>query len=256
MGLEAYITCDCCNKRSSRTFNSKASMIDVKNELLKNGWMSTDKEIRCPECLSSMATIVKVSDDESRLLIDEITLISERELNRFRDQIQLIGKSWWTRSSELQTPFDQHGPYRYLYVTGYALCCENVDNPIGNDRPYFCNREIAHSKHGVRPALRLSQLSEVNIEIGDKIELAGYLWTRISKSYFLCDDIIGESIWSRFGSFDEAANWPTSEIRKYLLEWASRKGLKLNPIYTSTSRLGYPTKYHTEIGIQHWGNFE
>ena len=132
--------------------------------------------------------------------IEEITLLSIEEYKKLKREISRIDDFWWLRSPGY-TDFD------------LAACVIGADGIVSENGYYVSN------KLGVRPALKISYLKSSNLRIGDKIEVAGCMWTIISSKLALCDDFIGKQPFREDCKADDANDYEASDVKKYLKDW-------------------------------------
>ena len=120
--------------------------------------------------------------------IQYVTLLSEEEYLAYRLEIPLVSDSkWW-----LKTP-DETSQY---YVRSVGTTGETSGSQVGT------------TTIGVRPAL-ICDLSNTELEVGDKISLANYSWTVISDSIILCDECVGTT------RFHDASNYTGLDYNLY-----------------------------------------
>ena len=133
-----------------------------------------------------------------------ITLLSVEEAKEVDKNIRCIGDSWWLRSSG---HYDDIAAYVYRYGVVYE---------DGSAVEYYI---------GVRPALQISNLESFNFRIGDRFVLVGEQWVVISKDKALCDRIIGKTPFREYYKAPDANNYEKSDIKIWLEQWASEKGI-------------------------------
>ena len=73
---------------------------------------------------------------------------------------------------------------------------------------------------GVRPTLTFKTKLDM-FDMYDKFSLAGHNWTKISSDTALCDDVIGESPYSKSGDTDIE----NSDILRWLLDWCHKNDI-------------------------------
>lgn len=147
----------------------------------------------------------KIITTTERVDIDirEITLLSKEEYMEDKGDIQTYAGLWWLRS-----PNEGNGAWADLvYNDGY------VDG------------QVVYSDCAVRPALRVSNLETSNLQIGDKINLAGRQWTVISENIILCDESIGDCPFRKDWKAEDANVYAASDIKKFVDAWAKKNGL-------------------------------
>ena len=138
------------------------------------------------------------------LEITEITLLSKEEYEKAKENIQLLACWWWLRSPGRS--------YYAAYVYGGGWVCANG---IGVD----------YVGIAVRPALKIRNLESTNLQIGDKIQLAGYTWTVISGGIVLCDEAVGRTCFRKDWKAGDANAYEASDIKKWIRNWAGNKGI-------------------------------
>lgn len=142
------------------------------------------------EVLEEGALEIKESD------ILEVTLLSTEEARELPKELLKADEHWWLRSpggSDIEAAF-VHGDGGIVFVGG-----------IGVDREY-----------GVRPALKLKSLL---FKKGDSFSYNGYEWDVIGDNLALCRTIVGECAFRKCLKADDANNYETSDIKKWLNDW-------------------------------------
>ena len=150
----------------------------------------------------------KVITTEVFLDIEEITLLTTEEARLVPRRILAAGDNWWLRSPGYDVRLAA-----YVYLDGFVL----IDG------------YIVDNAFGVRPALRICNFSSANLNLGDKLKLAGETWTVISEDFVLCDDIIGECAFRHDYKTPDANDYEKSDVKKYLETWAKDRGLVIEP---------------------------
>ena len=139
---------------------------------------------------------------EIEVQFTEITLLSKEEYLANKDLISL--RSWWW----LRSPYPETSSYAgFVYDDGYISY-----DPTGSEDVY------------VRPALRYD-LKSCNLRPGDKVEIAGYLWTVLRGGLILCDEIAGSVPFRKDYKAEDANIYETSDVKKYIEEWAKKQGI-------------------------------
>ena len=127
-----------------------------------------------------------------------------------------IGKPWWLRS-----PGDDP---EYVH-------CVNDDGTIDDYGHIIIDKNI-----GVRPALIINLTtiprmksedayfdyrdSETFLTINNKFKFGNYIWTIISDTYALCDDIIGYHCFDYDDEYtDGHRDYQASDIKRYVENW-------------------------------------
>lgn len=144
--------------------------------------------------------IIRITQTEE-LEITGITLLSAEEAKQLDNELLRKSKLgfWWLRS-----PGD------------YGIGAAFVDGDYGLVNAHGLS---VLDEFGVRPALRISNLSSFNFHINDKFDFAGYTWTIISNDYALCDDYIGEHCFRKEWKAKDANDYEASDIKKYIENW-------------------------------------
>lgn len=141
--------------------------------------------------------ISKFQDVEIK--INEVTLLSVEEYKKNMDLIPHIDDGWWLRSPGF---FQDYAAY---------VDCDGVVNDYGD----YVDYEI----YVVRPALKIGNPESLNL--GDKFECSGYMWTMLRGNLALCDSIIGRALFD----YDDSNNYETSSVERYVECWAKEVGI-------------------------------
>lgn len=150
------------------------------------------------------ATMTPCSD--SALQIQDVTLLSSEEYEAAKKDIPPLDDWWWLRSPGLNS----------IYAAGVR----------SGGSVYADGYGVSIAGGVVRPALRISNLKSLDLQIGDKIsDLAGHTWTVIANDLILCDDGIGQHCFREDRKAEEANVYEKSDIKKYLEVWASEHQL-------------------------------
>lgn len=129
------------------------------------------------------------------LAVDEITLLTINEYDKYQDVIPLINGHWWLRS-----PGEDGADYN-------SACFVN-DTGVVNEY----GDVVGETYYNVRPVLKLSGL-QADMEPGDKVVVGGHSWTLVDKEnkLVLCDEFVGHS------NFDEiSSDWEKSKLKTWL----------------------------------------
>ena len=146
--------------------------------------------------------------EEQDIKIKELTLLSKKEYLDAKESVPPTkGWWWWLRSPGR----DQH--YAAYVINFGSLYYYNVIDVSG------C----------VRPALRISNLESSNLQIGDKFDLVGCVWTVISEGIALCDNSGGKTCFREDWEAGDANNYDASDIKKWLANWAEEHGIEVEP---------------------------
>lgn len=148
-------------------------------------------------------------EKEIDVQISEITLLSKEEYSFAEEVIRPIDGWWWLRSPGYSQ--DNAALVRYAGSLSSTY--------VGNDSG--C----------VRPALRIRNPKSSNLKVGDKLQVAGYVWTIVlgtaDKFVALCDDSIGTIAFRYDWKADDANDFEKSDVKRYLNEWAEQKGITI-----------------------------
>ena len=137
-----------------------------------------------------------ITTKDIELEIKGITLLDIDEYESCKDIAPLSAVWWWLRA-----------PGSISYYAAYVIDFGYVD--------YYGDNVSCVG--GVRPAL-IYNPTEI-VKVGDKVEVAGYLWTIISDNMMLCDDIIGKSAFEKDWRADDANDYEKSDIKKWIEKW-------------------------------------
>lgn len=129
--------------------------------------------------------------------IEEVTLLSAKEYANNQFIISSISDDWWTRSPG----FD----------SGYVTSVRSDERR----QDYGVNWPLA-----VRPALRINSL-----RYGERFELFGFTWRVLSDGLALCEAAVGWSCFRVDKTADDANVYEKSDVKKWLDDWARKKGL-------------------------------
>ena len=157
-------------------------------------------------------------DYEKQLKVEDITLLSTEEAEKLPKDILKFSNYWWLRS-----------PGRWQD----SVTLVSIDGGFGD-----YGLIIDKSDFGVRPALIVSNLNSLNLNLYDKIEFYGVKWIKISGNMLLCND-------TTFGNhcFDPSDYWnwnapqytyENSDIYKYIHDkWKEIKKSAYTPVPNS-----------------------
>lgn len=134
--------------------------------------------------------------------IADVTLLSAEEASQVSKDVLCANYYWWLRS-----PGSFDNSAACVYGDGFV-----------DYYGYYVD-----GKYGVRPALRINNLKSANL--GDKIRVAGEMWTVISDDMALCDRIIGRAKFRIDFEAADANKYEASDIKQWLNSWA--KGMNL-----------------------------
>lgn len=149
-----------------------------------------------------------ITHEPMDITIDKITLLSAEEYERCKEHIPAVNYWWW-----LRTP----GNYSF----GAALVYD--DGYVSRDVDY-----VGYDYVSVRPVVvvRLNPESP-NLQIGDKLDFAGYTWTMIDANMALCDSVVGQTSFRKDSDAPDANDYEKSDVRKWLEQWAKEKGIEV-----------------------------
>ena len=145
-----------------------------------------------------------VIEEERKIEIDEITLLSLEEYETYQNAIPKIAAWWWLRSPNASI----------------------VANAPDVDNDGLIHTISVTSDDGIRPALRIKNPESFDIGIGDKFRLAGDMWTMIGDGLALCDDVVGNCAFRKNWKAQDANIYEKSDIKKWLENWAEENGIE------------------------------
>lgn len=149
--------------------------------------------------------IITTTEEQDINIID-VTLLTVEEAKALDNDIREIGKFWWLRSSG--------------YFVNYAACVDDYGCV------YYYGDYVSDTE-GVRPALKISNLSSSNLSINDTFEMTGHTWTVISEDTALCNDIVGKTCFRSDWRSEDANNYEKSDIKKWLANWVNKNGIEV-----------------------------
>ncbi len=147
---------------------------------------------------------IRPTCEERELEIEDITLLSIEEYEAAKEYIPLMRDWWWLRSPGLSSNYAA-----YVNRGGWV----------------FAGGTYVDGTYGVvRPALKISNLRSLDLQIGDRIcGLAGHDWTVISGSLILCNDGIGKHCFRKDWQAEDANTYETSDVKRFLEKWAAKQ---------------------------------
>ena len=147
-------------------------------------------------------------------LVEGAYLLSREEVKKLPVWILANGYLWWLRTPGLKDEdvetylFDR--PVNYNDDNASVVCCVYYDGDI-YDPGYFVNDKLNVC---VRPALKVANLDEQNLVIGDLVEVFGLLAQYIGNNSVLLCESIGVH------NFDESTDdYDNSELKVWLNNW-------------------------------------
>jgi len=142
--------------------------------------------------------------------IAEVTLLSKEEFEIAENNISAIRGWWWLRSP------------------GFTL--HNAALVYDYDDGLLYDHDVDDDRGCVRPALRIVQ-TPYGLKLHDVIELAGYSWTIVcvleNYCYALCNCAVGETYFREDWKAENANNYETSDVRKWLENWVKEVGIEI-----------------------------
>ena len=152
-------------------------------------------------------TITFTKIPTANIIISDVRLLSDEEYlgGRMYDYAPKASSTWW-----LKTP---DSFWRNVHTVG----SEGSVGSSGVDTP-----------QGVRPAL-ICDLSSTNLMLRDKISLAGLMWTVVSDTVILCDDVVGNVAYRVDYASDDRTDYEASDVKAWLDNWAAENGLMPEP---------------------------
>lgn len=148
-----------------------------------------------------------ITHEPMDITIDEITLLSVEEYERCKEHIPAVNDWWWLRS-----------PGYYGYYAAYVT----IDGSVLN------LNWVNYDNVSVRPVvvLRLNH-KYANLQIGDKLDFAGHVWTMIADNMALCDEGVGYTCFRADWQAPDANDYEKSDVKKWLERWAKEKGIEV-----------------------------
>lgn len=144
-----------------------------------------------------------ITTEKQELNITGATLLSIEEYRQCKDLIPRVNKTWWLRSAG--------------YDVDLAAIVFGEDGNVGEG-----GFRVFH-EFGVRPALTILNLESSNLQIGDKFKFAGHIFTIVSDTYALCDDIIKECAFNENWKVENANDYEVCDLKKWLESWYSNQ---------------------------------
>lgn len=135
--------------------------------------------------------------------IEEITLLSIEEYEKYLTNIKPLNTWWWLRSP------------------GFYVC----DDIYFNYGAKFVN----HPDGAVRPALRLNPDSH-HLQIGDVFEYENKRWTMIADSLALCDEAFCNMAYRKDWQAKDANDYNASDVKMYLDNWIKYRKIEIKGI--------------------------
>lgn len=144
-----------------------------------------------------------ISTQEVDIDIEDVTILSAEEYEIAKDVIPLIHRCWW-----LCSPSD------------YPLhaACVDYDGSLS----YY----VKYGSCCVRPALRIKNLKSSNLLLGERFFLAGETWTVVLDDMAICNNVAGVTYFRGNWKANGANDYSSSNLKKWVDEWAEKKGLK------------------------------
>ena len=130
------------------------------------------------------------------------TLLSVEEYKEYKDNIPLLHICWWLRSPGSR---DKH------VMTVNSKGKVNADGILADltDKTGFCLVAL-------RPALKITNLESLDLQIKDQFELVTHGFTVISDNLAICNDTFTSMAFRRDGSSND---YEISDVKKYIEEW-------------------------------------
>lgn len=150
-----------------------------------------------------------ITTQDIDLAITDVTLLSIEEYEANKEIIPHVDDCWWLRSP------------------GYYS--DSVAGVEYDGSVYYPGDVVDVGCNAVRPvvALRPSESGIPNLNVGDKIEMAGYTWTILRDELALCDDVVGCTEFRKDGNAKDANAYEVSDIKKWLKKWAAENGIEV-----------------------------
>ena len=140
-----------------------------------------------------------ITKEQINIDIKDIALLSIEEYEKCKDIIPKIKEYWW-----LRTP-----SYNSTGHVGYI-------DPNGNMN--YKGGFSVFDQIGVRPILITNKNFSKN-NLGNKIYFINYKWTIINSNILLWDDIIAQTYFHSDWLANDANDYETSDIKKWLENW-------------------------------------
>lgn len=134
--------------------------------------------------------------------IEWVGALSMEEYEAGKEFISNSGMPWW-----LRTPARNDGNDSATYIPSW-----------GEPHWYGCHVNISNS---VRPALRIENLDSLNLRPGDRVEVAGIMWTVISEDLVLSGELIGRTAFNK--GTGKGNEYHGSNLEKYILTWWEKR---------------------------------
>lgn len=130
------------------------------------------------------------------------TLLSIEEYNKYKDNIPLLHTCWWLRSPGSRDKY-------VAIVNGKGNV--DADGILADltDKTGFCLVAL-------RPALKLSNLKYLGLQIGEQFEFVNYGFTIISENLVICNDTFPNVVFRKDGGSND---YETSDIKEYVEGW-------------------------------------
>ena len=147
----------------------------------------------------------RLFEKDNQLSFVGISLLSIGEARSLLSNKQInIGCSWWLKSLG-----------KFNKGVTYVAYDGNIDD---------CGMYSDYSI-GIRPALKIANNTFSQVMIGDRIQIAGYSWTKISKDLLLCDVAVANGPFCSIIDGKEAISYSDSDINKWLYDWAAENSI-------------------------------
>lgn len=147
------------------------------------------------------------NEENTRMKILDCKLLSVEEVNKVDDIIRKADGPWWLRSSSDFYPINKHHVACVIILAGSS--CDIIYK-----HGYSVDEILS-----VRPALYLES------NAGKSFKLAGHNWINVFDNVYLCEDLIGKSI---FNNLSDGNDYEGSVIQKYVLSWCKSKNIEFN----------------------------
>ena len=148
----------------------------------------------------------KIITSPVNIEITEVTLLSIEEYEACFDSIPMIDDWWWLRSPG--------------FYSGLAAGVDSDGSVRSGGR--YVNR----GGSAVRPAFRIRNLKSSDLQIKDRLVLAGYTWTIIADNLALCDSPVDYTCFRMDYKANDANDYEASDIKKWLADWVKENGIE------------------------------
>lgn len=181
-------------------------LYDMSNDL--NNYEGSDIKNRIEKWASNNGLVIEIAQplgsiELNKLDIAEITLLSVEEYEDCKQFIPPMRHWWWLRSPALVYKDENSEDMREYDWIDYSRMTE----------------------YGIRPALRIGNLSGLNLKPGDEMVVADKKWTVISDDLAIINRSIEMSPFRRSQSAKNPSDYAKSDAKKSIEDWANKNGI-------------------------------